>query len=66
MFNCYFKTPGWRVTSRGLLMSPKFQKRSALKFAGRIIPGAKRRGGIPRKQRSNLITGYGVPRLSNF
>jgi len=25
-------------------MSPKFQKRSALKFAGRIIPGAKRRG----------------------
>jgi len=25
-------------------MSPKFQKHSALKFVGRIIPGAKRRG----------------------
>jgi hypothetical protein len=25
-------------------MSPKFQKRSALKFAGRIIPEAKRSG----------------------
>jgi hypothetical protein len=25
-------------------MSPKFQKRSALKLDGRIIPGAKRRG----------------------
>ena len=25
-------------------MRPKLQKRSALKFAGRIIPGAKRRG----------------------
>ena len=25
-------------------MSPKFQKRSALKFVGRIISGAKRRG----------------------
>jgi len=27
-------------------MSPKFQKRSSLKLAGRIIPGAKRRGTI--------------------
>jgi hypothetical protein len=26
---------------RGFLVSPKFQKRSALKFAGRTIPDAK-------------------------
>jgi hypothetical protein len=36
-------------------MSPKFQKRSALKFVGRIIPEAKRRGimntaGYPAKR----------------
>ena len=31
------------VSWRGFLMSPKFQKRSALKFAGRIILGAQRR-----------------------
>jgi len=29
---------------RGFLVSPKFQKRSALKFAGRTIPDAKRSG----------------------
>ena len=33
-----------------ILMSPKFQKQSALKLVGRIIPGAKRRGVIPYKQ----------------
>ena len=27
-----------------IAMSPKFKKRSALKFVGRIVPGAKRRG----------------------
>jgi hypothetical protein len=32
-------------------VSPKFQKRSALKFAGRTIPGAKRRGIIAQRWR---------------
>jgi phosphatidylglycerophosphatase A len=45
-------------------MRPKFQKRSALKLAGRIIPGAKRRGiftgGILNKKLITfLATGFG-------
>ena len=39
-------------------MSPKLQKQSALKLAGRIIPGAKRRG------KTNEVTFEALVKLS--
>jgi len=34
---------------------PKLQKQSALKFAGRIIPGAKRRGLIEKTYKNSYV-----------
>ena len=45
-----------------LLMSPKFQKRSALKLAGRIIPRAKLSGTIKRINNIPKLA-LGFPRI---
>ena len=50
-------------------MRPKLQKRSVLKFAGRIIPGAKRRGKTNKVKFEMLVELYpplrGIVQLTN-